>query len=62
VRDGKDDKPEEVRVGKISTILLNNFPNNEEGQKYIVSYNIYNGANGVWSLAVIKIDGVYVKQ
>jgi hypothetical protein len=62
VRDGKDDQPEEVRLDKISTILLNNFPNDLEEQKYIVSYNIYNGANGVWSLSVIKTGGVYVKQ
>jgi hypothetical protein len=62
VRDGKDDKPEEVRLDKISTILLNNFPSDLEDQKYIVSYNIYNGADGVWSLSVIKTGGVYVKQ
>jgi hypothetical protein len=62
VRDGKDDKPEEVRLDKISTILLNNFPSDLEDQKYIVSYNIYNGANGIWSLSVIKTGGVYVKQ
>jgi hypothetical protein len=62
VRDGKDEQPEEVRLDKINTILLNNFPNDLEGQKYIVSYNIYNGGNDVWSLSVIKTDGVYVKQ
>ena len=62
VRDGKDDKPEEARLAKINTILLNNFPNDLEEQKYIVSYKIYNGADGVWSLSVIKTGGVYVKQ
>ncbi len=62
VRDGKDEQSEEARLAKINTILLNNFPNDLEEQKYIVSYNIYNGANGVWSLSVIKIGGVYVKQ
>lgn len=62
VRAGRDEELESVRLDKINTILLNNFPNDAEGQKYIVSYNIYNGANGVWSLAVIKTGGVYVKQ
>ena len=62
VRDGKDEQPESVRLDKINTILLNNFPSDAEGQKYIVTYNIYNGANGVWSFAVIKEGGAYVKQ
>ena len=53
---------EDVRVEKISTILLNNFPSDTEGQKYIVTYNIYNGAAGIWSLAVIKEGSAYVKQ
>ncbi len=62
VRAGKAEEDESVRITKISTILLNNFPNDAEGQKYIVSYNIYNGANGIWQLAVIKTGGAYVKQ
>ena len=62
VRAGKDEETESSRVAKINTILLNNFPNDADGQKYLVSYNIYNGANGVWQLAVIKTGGAYVKQ
>jgi hypothetical protein len=62
VRSGKDEETEAVRINKISTILLNNFPSDAAGQKYLVSYNIYNGANGVWSLAVIKEGAEYVKQ
>lgn len=62
VRAGKDEEPEAARLAKINTILLNNFPSDQEGQKYIVSYNIYNGANGVWSLSVIKEGSEYVKQ
>ena len=62
VRAGKVEEPEAVRVDKISTILLNNFPSDAEGQKYIVTYNIYNGAAGIWSLAVIKEGNAYVKQ
>lgn len=62
VRAGKDEETETVRLGKVNTILLNNFPNDADGQKYIVSYNIYNGADGIWQLAVIKTGGAYVKQ
>jgi hypothetical protein len=62
VRAGKDEEQESVRLDKINTILLNNFPSDAEGQKYIVTYNIYNGANGVWSFAVIKEGGAYIKQ
>jgi hypothetical protein len=62
VRAGKVEEPEAVRVDKISTILLNNFPSDAEGQKYLVTYNIYNGAAGIWSLAVIKEGNAYVKQ
>jgi len=62
VRVGNVEEPESVRVDKVNTILLNNFPSDAEGQKYIVSYNIYNGANGVWSLAVVKVGSAYVKQ
>ena len=62
VRTGKDEETVAARVAKISTILLNNFPNDAEGQKYIVSYNVYNGANAVYQTAVIKTGGVYVLQ
>ena len=62
VRAGKAEEQESVRLDKVNTILLNNFPSDAEGQKYIVSYNIYNGAAGVMSLAVIKEGSAYVKQ
>jgi hypothetical protein len=62
VRAGKDEETVASRVAKINTILLNNFPSDAEGQKYIVSYNIYNGAGGVWQTAVIKTGGAYVLQ
>jgi hypothetical protein len=62
VRAGKAEEPESVRLDKINTILKNNFPSDEEGQKYIVSYNVYNGADAVYSLAVIKEGTEYVKQ
>jgi len=57
VRSGKDDETEEARIVKINTILLNNFPDTEEGQKYLVRYSIYNGSAGTWEIKMI-FDGV----
>lgn len=62
VRAGKAEAEESVRLEKINTILKNNFPSDAEGQKYIVSYNVYNGADAVWTLNVIKVGTEYVKQ
>ncbi|MDC1261137.1 DUF5017 domain-containing protein [Polaribacter sp.] len=62
VRAGKDEESVEARLAKINTILLNNFPSDADGQKYIVTYNIYNGAAGVWSMAVIKSGSAYILQ
>lgn len=62
VRSGKDEELESVRLDKVNTILLNNFPSDLEGQKYIVTFNVYNGADTDMSLSVIKSDGVYIKQ
>ncbi len=60
VRSGKDDETVDARVAKINTILLNNFPSDVEGQEYVVFYNIYNGAAGVWSTKVIKSGAEYI--
>ena len=60
VRAGKDEETEEARLDKISTILLNNFPGSEEGQKYSVNYNVYSGANEVWTMSVILSGGEYI--
>ncbi len=62
VRAGKDEEMESVRLDKINTILLNNFPSNAEGQKYSVSYAVWNNANEVWNLKVILASGVYIKN
>ncbi|MDG2193605.1 MAG: hypothetical protein P8K77_01865 [Polaribacter sp.] len=62
VRSGKDEETVAARLAKINTILLNNFPGDADGQKYIVSYNIYNGAAGVWDMAVVKSGGAYILQ
>lgn len=60
VRPGKGEETVEARLAKINTILLNNFPNDEEGQKYLISYAIYNGSAGVWTMKVIKQGSEYV--
>lgn len=60
VRKGKADEKEKVRLVKINTILLKNFPNDDEGQKYIISYDIYNGAAATWTMKVKKEKGKYV--
>lgn len=62
VRTGKDEETEEVRLEKINTILINNFPSAEEGQKFVVSYKVYSGVNEVWELKLIKTGSVYIKQ
>ncbi len=62
VRSGKAEESVEVRLEKINTILLNNFPNAAEGQKYNVFYNVYTGAAEVWNMEVIKVGAEYVLQ
>lgn len=65
VRTGKAEEKEEARLAKINTILLNNFPNDKEGQKYLISYKVYTGPSGgnqVWTMKVIKKGGKYVLQ
>lgn len=62
VRAGKAEETVEVRLEKINTILLNNFPAAEEGQKYSVDYNVYSGAAEVWNMKVILSGGAYVLQ
>ena len=60
VRDGKDEATVASRVAKINTILLNNFPGDAEGQKYVVSYNVYNGTDAIYKTSVIKSGGEYI--
>ncbi len=62
VRGGKAEESVEVRLDKINTILLNNFPSSAEGQKYVVSYNVYSGAAEIWEMKVILSGGAYVLQ
>ena len=62
VRGGKNEELESVRLEKINTILLNNFPGMAEGQKFAVSYDVYSGAAEVWEMKVILSGGVYILQ
>lgn len=62
VRAGKAEESESVRLEKINTILLNNFPGMAEGQKFVVTYDVYSGAAEVWQMKVILTGGVYVLQ
>lgn len=44
-------------------ILLDHIdPAAEEGQKYVMTYDIYNGTNTTESAAMIKVDGVWVRN
>lgn len=62
VREGKAEATVESRLAKINTILLANFPNSEEGQKFSVTYSVYSGSNEVWIMNVILEGGAYVLQ
>lgn len=62
VRAGKDEETVEVRLAKINSILLNNFPGMDEGQKFTVFYDVYSGAAEVWEMKVILSGGEYILQ
>lgn len=56
VREGRDEETIEARLAKINTILLNNFPEFGEGQKFAVSYNVWKPGDDVFVMNVIH-DG-----
>ena len=62
VRAGKDEETVEVRLSKISTILLNNFPQYGEGQKFSVSYAVWKPGDDVFVMNVIHDGTKYVLQ
>ncbi|UMB53134.1 DUF5017 domain-containing protein [Lutibacter sp. A64] len=51
--------PDEI-LDVLSGVLLNNFPDSEEGQKFIVTYATYDGSSHDVSLNVILEGGKYV--
>jgi hypothetical protein len=62
VRAGKDEETIEARVVKLNTILKANFPGSAEGQKFSVTYAVFDGANGVRITNVILEGSDYILQ
>ena len=63
VREGKENyvTVDEIK-DDINLVLLNNFPGAADGQKFNVYYNVYSGANEVWNMKLVLVDGTYVFQ
>jgi hypothetical protein len=62
VRAGKDEESVDARLVKINTILKANFAGAAEGQKFSVTYAVYDGANGFRTTNVIKEGANYILQ
>jgi hypothetical protein len=62
VRAGKDEETIEARLVKLNIILKANFPTSEEGQKFAVTYAVYDGANGFRTTNVVKEGADYILQ
>jgi hypothetical protein len=62
VRSGRDEETIEVRLDKINTILLNNFPQYGLDQKFSVSYNVWEPGDAVYIMNVINNGTAYVLQ
>ena len=63
VREGKENyRDQDAILAYINIVLLNNFPGMAEGQKFAVSYDVYSGANEVWTMKVILSGGEYIFQ
>jgi hypothetical protein len=63
VRDGEPNYEDQDSIlAYINTVLFNNFPGMEEGQKFAVSYDVYTGAAAVWEMKVVLSGGVYILQ
>jgi len=62
VRSGRDEETVESRRVKINTILLNNFPQYGEGQKFSVSYAVWKPGDDVFVMNLIHNGTEYVLQ
>ena len=62
VRTGKDEETVDARLVKINTILKANFPAAEEGQKFSVTYDVYDGTNSTRTTNVVKTGADYILQ
>ncbi len=51
---------DEMLLEAFNLLLDNIDPDAEEAQKYLISFDIYNGSNAIESLSVIKTEGVWV--
>lgn len=52
-----------IMIAEAMDVVLSKLdPSAEEGQKYVVTYDIYNGSSGTEDIAVIKTGGVWVLQ
>jgi len=56
IRAGRDEEDIEVRRAKIQTILLNNFPDANFGDKFRVTYEVYDGSSADLEMEVILTD------
>jgi len=61
VREGRGEADEQVRIDKINIILKNNFPNSEQGQKYLVKYAVWTGGPDVFEIKLILEGADYIK-
>lgn len=61
-RAGGDEDTIEKLLAKVNTILKNNFPNSEQGQKFAVTYAYYDGTNGSATINVILEGSDYILQ
>tara|TARA_R110002050_G_scaffold110892_1_gene223519 strand:+ start:2567 stop:3721 length:1155 start_codon:yes stop_codon:yes gene_type:complete len=53
----------DAMLAEAFTVILNQInPSAAEGQKYVVTFDIYNGSNGTEDLALIKVGDAYVLQ
>jgi hypothetical protein len=62
VRAGKAEETVASRVVKLNVILKANFPTSVQGQKFSVTYAVYDGANGVRTTNVILEGADYILQ
>jgi len=62
VRTGKDEETVAARLVKINVILKANFPAAEEGQKFSVTYAVYDGTNSTRTTNVVKAGADYILQ
>lgn len=62
VRAGKGEFEESVRLEKINTILLTNFPQYGIDQKFSVSYNVWEPGDAIYIMNVINNGTEYILQ